>query len=338
MKFLPVAFVLMVALVVAWYGGLLFQTISLRDDTEVYDIPVGTTVTRLAQDLYDREIITVPPLVFRIYARLTEHEGQLKAGEYRIEDHMTAMTLLALFRSGKVIEHEIKFIEGWTFAEWRFHLHAQTLIQNTLESQDDDDIMTLLGKPGLHPEGQFFPDTYRYVRGETDMAILTRAHVKMTTILEEEWARRTTNLYQDPYEALVLSSIVEKESAWEPDRPRVAGVFTNRLREGMRLQSDPTVIYGIPAFGGDLKRSDLASTSAYNTYQIKGLPPTPICNPGLSSIRAVLNPDSHGYFYFVARGDGTSEFSATLAEHNAAVTRYQKSGRVGDYRSSPPSP
>ena len=286
----------------------------------------------------DREIIKAPPLVFRIYARLTEHGGQLKAGEYRIGDHMTGMTLLALFRSGKVIEREITFIEGWTFAQWRSHLGAQTTIQNTLESQDDEAIMKLLGKPGLHPEGQFFPDTYRYVRGETDLAILTRAHVNMTNILEAEWARRTTSIYQNPYEALVMSSIVEKETSWEPDRTRVAGVFTNRLRERMRLQSDPTVIYGIPEFGGDLKRSDLASPSDYNTYQINGLPPTPICNPGLSSIRAALNPDSHGYFYFVARGDGTSEFSATLPEHNTAVNRYQKSGRVRDYRSSPPPP
>ncbi|MEX2326358.1 MAG: endolytic transglycosylase MltG, partial [Pseudomonadales bacterium] len=172
--------------------------------------------------------------------------------------------------------------------------------------------------------------------GETDIAILARAYRRMIEVLEIEWARGTRNpVLASPYQALILASIVEKESGYEPDLPRIASVFLNRLSRNMRLQSDPTVIYGIDEFDGNLTRSDLARANDYNTYTVRGLPPTPICNPGLASIRATLNPEPSGFLYFVARGDGTSEFSETLEDHNAAVTRFQKAGRVENYQSAP---
>ncbi|HKI74424.1 MAG TPA: endolytic transglycosylase MltG [Pseudomonadales bacterium] len=302
----------------------------------VYDLSRGTTINSLASDLSRREIIATPSLVFRLYARLTRSEGRLKAGEYRLDPGMTSRSLLVMFRAGKVIQRQVTFVEGWTFADWRRMLSAQQGLEQTIRDKTGAQVMALLGEPDVAPEGEFFPDTYHYTRGETDLSILERAHRRMVETLAREWHEGSDAVaFSSPYQALILASIVEKETGYEPDRPKVARVFINRLAKHMKLQSDPTIIYGLKDFNGDLTRADLKADTPYNTYTAFGLPPTPICNPGLDAIHATLNPDPGDFYYFVARGDGSSEFSRTLKEHNDAVARFQKAGRVEDYRSAP---
>lgn len=310
--------------------------IRVGPEGEVYDIPAGATINGISADLVRQKILPAPAIAFRLYARITESEGHIKAGEYRLVPGMTGAAILSLFRSGQVIERSITFVEGWTVRQWRRHLAAQTHVQQTISGVPDAALMSLFGKQDLHPEGQFFPDTYHFTRGETDISILARAHQRMVQVIAQEWARGTRNpALESPYQAMILASIVEKESGYDPDLPRIASVFLNRLGRNMKLQSDPTVIYGIEEFDGNLTSSDLKRENAYNTYTIKGLPPTPICNPGLASIRATLNPEPGDFLYFVARGDGSSEFSKNLADHNAAVARFQKAGRVENYQSAP---
>ena len=299
-----------------------------------YLIPNGQSFNALSRDLISNTVLGIPEPVFKLYALLTRYQGTIKAGEYELTRELNAKTLLLKFRQGEVLQRQITFPEGWDFSQWVNHLDANEYLIDTLTP--DSNIMHGLESSQLSPEGQFFPDTYRFTRGATDFSILKRAHVRMKQVLEQEWDNRDRSLsLTSPQQALVLASIVEKETGYEPDRVVIASVFNNRLQKRMRLQSDPTVIYGLDGFSGDLKRSDLKTRTPYNTYVINGLPPTPICNPGMASIRASLNPEPSAYYYFVARGDGSSEFSETLAQHNAAVTRFQKAGRVDGYRSTP---
>ncbi len=312
----------------AWAFWSINRPLSLTEPV-VYDLVRGGSVISVAADLTADGTLATPSILFRLYARLTSQDGHLQAGEYQLTNSLSARTLLDLLRSGRVIEREITFVEGWTFAEWRRHLAGYEKITHTLAGVEDKTLMAMLGFPGDYPEGRFFPDTYHYVSNETDLSILGRAHERMRLTLAREWEESTdAQLLASPYDVLILASIVEKETGFEPDREVIAGVFVNRLRKNMRLQSDPTVIYGIADFNGDLTRRDLATATPFNTYAIRGLPPTPICNPGLASIRATLNPAPVPYYYFVARGDGSSEFSVTLQEHNRAVARYQKGERV----------
>ena len=302
----------------------------------VYEVPRGATIKSLSADLAARDILATPASVFRLYARLTRGRGRLKAGEYQLTPGMTERALLALFRSGNVVQRQITFVEGWTFGQWRHALAGQIGIQHTIFGDSGHDIMKALGAGEVSPEGEFFPDTYHYTKGQTDISILRRAHERMKETLLQEWRQGSDSAaFKSPYQALILASIVEKETGYAPDRPKIARVFINRLGRNMKLQSDPTIIYGLKDFDGDLTRADLSVRSPYNTYILRGLPPTPICNPGLDSIRATLNPDPGNYYYFVARGDGSSQFSETLKEHNKAVARFQKAGRVNDYRSTP---
>lgn len=314
------------AAVAAGWGYLRFQIerpLAL-DAPLIFELRSGTTVTDVARQLEAKGLMQTPELLFRIHARLTRDAGFPKAGEYRLTPGLTTASALALFRSGRVIERTVTFPEGWTFAEWRQHLVTKPRLERTTIDWSDDQIMARIGRPGIAAEGQFFPDTYRYTAGESDLSILRRAHQRMAALLDAEWQTRTAgDVIETPYEALILASIVEKETGDPADRRPIAGVFFNRLNDGMRLQSDPTVIYGIADFDGDLRRADLRQRTPFNTYVIRGLPPTPICNPGIDSIRAVMHPESVPYRYFVARGDGTSEFSVTLEEHNRAVARYQ---------------
>lgn len=334
--------VMLVSVVLLSAGATVYLNLALEQDIRidagslVYNLPKGASINSLSVDLSNRDILSAPPRLFRLYARLTQSEGRLKAGEYRLTPGMTNKSVLALFRSGKVIQRQITFVEGWTFAEWRQALAGQIGLEHTIDNMSGSDIMKSLGDAGVSPEGQFFPDTYHFTRGETDLSILKRAHERMTETLAKEWQDASDAVaFANPYEALILASIVEKETGYAPDRPKIARVFINRLAKRMRLQSDPTIIYGMKDFNGDLTRADLSTDSPYNTYVSRGLPPTPICNPGLDSIHATLNPAPGDYYYFVARGDGSSEFSATLEEHNKAVARFQKAGRVKDYRSVP---
>lgn len=320
----------------AWVLHIVSSNILVDAGHLVYTVPRGANLRSVITDLRSRHIITGSGIVWRIYARVTREEGQLKAGEYQLEPGMTGKAVLSLLRSGKVIQREITFVEGWTFAHWRRLLAGQHAIEHTIRGKSGRDIMSLLGDGDMSAEGQFFPDTYHYTQGEADLSILARAHKRMMDTLQQEWVHSARPpAIKTRYQALVLASMVEKETGYAPDRPRIARVFVNRLASNMKLQSDPTTIYGLKDFDGDLTRANLAEKTPYNTYVVRGLPPTPICNPGLDAIRAALNPDPGNYFYFVGRGDGSSEFSETLQEHNAAVARFQKAGRVENYRSAP---
>jgi UPF0755 protein len=234
--------------------------------------------------------------------------------------------LLRLLESGAVVRHSLTVVEGWTFRDLRRALEGNAWLDNTLAGRDDADVMAVLGEGDRHPEGLFFPDTYVFGKGTSDVEILRQARARMQRELDAAWAARAEGLpLAAPEDALILASIVEKETALASERSRIAGVFTTRLRIGMRLQTDPTVIYGLGRdFNGNLRRADLERDGPYNTYTRAGLPPTPIALPGTEALRAATNPDERGEVYFVATGlpDGSHEFSRTLAEHEAAVRRY----------------
>ncbi len=291
----------------------------------VYEIPPGTSLHQLAYDLRDRDIIDYPRL-FILLGRELDVARRLQAGEYRLAAGMTPRTLLQLLADGKVVQHAITLVEGQSFRETLAHIQTQSFIEVTLQGMPDAEIMNRLGHPGVHPEGRFLPDTYHFTRGTTDLAILRRAYDAMTKFLESAWPDRDADLpLQTPEEALILASIVEKETGLVEERPAIAGVFIRRLQRGMRLQTDPTVIYGLgEQFDGNLRRRDLEKDTPYNTYTRDGLPPTPIAIPGAAAITAVLHPAAGDSLYFVARGDGSHYFSGTLEEHNLAVDKYQR--------------
>jgi UPF0755 protein len=269
--------------------------------------------------------------VWVVWSRLTRSDSALKAGEYELQPGLTPRGLLTLLSSGQVLLHSITFIEGSTFADVRNALVASDAVNNENVNRGDADIMRALGEPELHPEGQFFPDTYRFPRGTTDLELLAIAHRRLRDELNKAWAQRAADLpLASSYEALILASIVEKETALERERAQIAGVFVERLRRGMRLQTDPTVIYGMGvSYDGNIRRADLSRDTPYNTYTRPGLPPTPIAMPSLESLHAAVQPDVSGALFFVATGagDGSHYFSKTLAEHNLAVRRYLREFR-----------
>jgi UPF0755 protein len=250
---------------------------------------------------------------------------RLQVGEYALGHGMTPSTLLARLEQGRVIQHRFTVVEGWTFRELRLALAQEAALQQTLPGLPDEEVMRLLGAGAEHPEGRFLPETYHYTRGVSDLDLLKRMHLAMRTALDAAWPKRAPDLpLSTPYEALVLASIIEKETGVARERPEIAGVFVRRLRLGMKLQTDPTVIYGIGAsFDGNLTRRHLETPTPYNTYTRFGLPPTPIALPGRAAIEAALQPAPGESLYFVARGDGSHVFSKSLAEHNRAVAQYQ---------------
>ncbi|MDR2636798.1 MAG: endolytic transglycosylase MltG [Zoogloeaceae bacterium] len=253
----------------------------------------------------------------------------IQAGTYSIQPGITPRQLLQMMAQGKVVQVEVRLIEGWTFREWRQRLRGHPGLEAATEGLSEAEIMARIGLAGQMPEGMFFPDTYRVDKYSSDLALFARAARAMRDHLAREWAARAEGLpYRNSYEALIMASIVEKETGLEEDRTMVAGVFINRLRIGMRLQTDPAVIYGMrEAFDGNLRKADLLADTPYNTYTRAGLPPTPIAMPSLASLRAALHPEPTRALYFVAKGDGSSHFSTTLVEHNEAVNRYQRRRR-----------
>lgn len=291
----------------------------------VYEVPRGASFSTIAGDLHERGLLDQPQL-WRLWARLTGRTKGLKAGEYALNPGITPQELLNLLSSGQVILHSITFIEGSTFADIRRLLASDDAVDSTQRQADGADIMAALGAPGVHPEGQFFPDTYRFPRDTTDLELLKLAYRRMQDELKLAWDARMPDLpLASQYEALILASIVEKESALDTERPMIAGVFVERLRRGMRLQTDPTVIYGMGEnYDGNIRRVDLQRDTPYNSYTRAGLPPTPIALPSAESLRAAVNPNVTGAIFFVAtgKGDGSHHFSTTLAEHQAAVKRY----------------
>ncbi|MBS0557427.1 MAG: endolytic transglycosylase MltG [Proteobacteria bacterium] len=295
------------------------------------DVAFGTPLPRIVTDLQAQGIRTGLPLYWRLLARQMDVAGKLHAGEYALEPGITPRALLAKMAAGKVIQHKFTIVEGWTFAQLRMALSNDKEITEVAMVGEPfvpfwgKELMQKLGEPGLEPEGQFLPETYNFVKGETDIDILQRAHKAMKQTLDKLWNSRAQDLpLHSPYEALILASIVEKETAQPAERGLIAGVFEHRLKLGMRLQTDPTVIYGLgPNYDGKIHTRDLQTDTPYNTYTRAGLPPTPIALPGAASIEAVLHPAPTDALYFVARGDGTHEFSATLEAHNRAVAKYQ---------------
>ena len=259
-------------------------------------------------------------------ARMLGKSAQIQAGNYELETAVTMLELLAIVTEGQAAQSEFSIIEGWTFNQFRAALNTNPAIRHDSASLSEAEILRRIGATEAYAEGQFFPDTYYFVKGTSDLALLKRAYKTMQTHLQESWQERAPDLpLKSAYEALILASIVEKETGQASDRGMIAAVFINRLRKGMLLQTDPTVIYGLGQnFDGNLRKRDLLADTPYNTYTRAGMPPTPIALPGLASIQATLHPASTDALYFVARGNGSSQFSNTLNEHNNAVNRYQK--------------
>jgi len=289
------------------------------------EIPKGQALAVTARKLAEQGVLEHPRWLI-LYARATGADARVRAGEYELTPGATPITLLELLQSGRVVQHAVTFVEGATFRDLRRILAGNEALHHVLADQDDATVMRSLGEAGQAPEGLFFPDTYLFGKGTSDLDVLRQARARMRDELEQAWSARAEDLpYAMPYEALVLASIVEKETALGSERARIAGVFTERLRRGMRLQTDPTVIYGLgAAFDGNLRRSDLERDGPYNTYTRTGLPPTPIAMPGRDALQAAVRPDERGELYFVATGlpDGSHAFSRTHAEHQAAVRDY----------------
>ncbi len=288
-----------------------------------YSVPRGSTIASVAQSMATAGI-QIEPYLFVMYARYTGQDRLLKAGAYEAKRGDTPVDLLERMASGQTSKSQFQIIEGWSYRQIRQTLKNNPKITQTLDKLSDADILSKLGAPYESPEGLFFPDTYVFVPGDTDLDILRRAYQEGQKHLAAVWDARDNNLpLKTPYEALILASIIEKETGHVVDRNRVAGVFINRLEKKMLLQTDPTVIYGMQdAYQGVITRNDLTTDTPWNTYTRAGLPPTPIASPGLLSLQAAVHPERHKYFYFVSRGDGTSEFSEDLRGHNRNVNTY----------------
>jgi UPF0755 protein len=304
------------------------------EQAEVYEVPAGASVRRVARELHDAGWLE-HPRYWEFHARVEVQDTSIRAGEYRLEPGLTPRDLLGLFLGGRTVQYALTIPEGWTFARMMAAVRAHPHLLQTLSPEEDQEIMARLGRPGEHPEGWFFPDTYLFPRGTTDLEFLQRAHRRMADFLEATWAERQPDLpLETPYEALILASIVEKETGVPEERDLVAAVFVTRLKRGMRLQTDPAVMYGAEISDGRLRRRDLRTDTPYNTYTRAGLPPTPIALPGGESIRAALNPADADVLFFVSRGDGSHHFSSTYQEHQEAVIRYQLGGDASRYPGS----
>ncbi len=319
-----------------WQGlKTLEEPVSL-DEPVLFNVPVGTAFNRVAQQL-ETEGLVERSLWLKLHGRLNPEQARIKAGEYEFTDGMSARDMVNAMVAGDIKHWSVQFIEGWTFRDMRAALARTEKLRQETADWSDEEIMVAMGAEGEHPEGRFFPDTYLFASSESDLDLLKRSFSRMEAVLAEEWANREEGLpYDSPYEALIMASIVERETGVPHERDEVAGVFVRRLQKGMRLQTDPTVIYGMgDKYQGRIGSRDLRAYTPYNTYRIDGLPPTPIALPGQEAIHAALHPDDGDSLYFVARGDGTHKFSRTLAEHQKAVREFQLNRR-DDYRSSPP--
>lgn len=309
---------------------LLQQPLQLKEKQRV-DVVLGKTLAATLGEFEARGIFPASrvTLYLRLYARASGKASALKAGEYELSPGMSSFDLLALIVSGKTVLHQLRLIEGWTFSEALTAIRSNSELVHTLKESDAEGVMRAIGRAGVPAEGRFFPDTYYFPKGTTDEAFLRRAAAAMDNVLAQEWGQRPDGLpYQSPEEALIMASIVEKETGAPAERAEVAGVFVRRLRMGMKLQTDPSVIYGLGEnFDGNLRRVDLERDTPYNTYTRQGLPPSPICLPGRASIHAALHPADGDAIYFVSRRDGTHQFSSTLEQHNSAVQKFQLRGK-----------
>ncbi|MEX0977077.1 MAG: endolytic transglycosylase MltG [Woeseia sp.] len=316
------------ALISGWTAQRFLQSpMDVPADGLLYDIRPGVSFATISHELGEAGLIE-RPTIFRWYARLTDQASRVHAGRYRIEQGITPIQLLRKFVEGRVELYAFTIVEGWTFNELLNNLASHPAVEGSLTYDDWPTLLVDLGSDATHPEGLFLPETYRFPYGTSNSAVLRQAYDMMQSTLRVEWQNRTADLpIVTPYEALILASIIEKETGRPDERERIAGVFVRRLQQGMRLQTDPTVIYGIGAdFDGNITRRHLQTDTEYNTYTRGGLPPTPIALPGRAAIHAALNPAAGTELFFVATGlgDGSHAFSDTIEQHNAAVQEYLK--------------
>ena len=310
--------------------------VDLGHEAVVFSIGKGKGLINTANEMQSQGIISSAKM-FRWMARFSGQSRQIQAGEYELTTGMTPNDMLAMFITGKVKQYSLTIVEGWNFRQMMNAINQHPKLKHTLDGLADKKVMAELGYEGEHPEGRFLPDTYHFPVNTSDVEFLKRAHDAMQEVLTAAWKSRKQGLpYKSAYEALTMASIVEKETAVASEREMIAGVFVSRLNKRMRLQTDPTVIYGMgDSYKGNITRKDLKRDTPYNTYRRKGLTPTPIAMPGKDAIYAAMNPAEGEYLYFVAKGDGTHHFSTTVKEHNRAVRKYQIRQRKRDYRTTP---
>jgi len=315
---------LLAAAELTWYA---FSPVTLRSDPADFSVKPGSSLRSATRQMVEAGV-ELNAWQFNLLGRVSGRAGTIKAGSYEVGRGITPLSLLDKLTAGDVTQVEIALIEGWTFRQMRAVLDALPALKHDSAGLGDAEIMARLGATGRSPEGLFFPDTYLFGKGSSDLDILKRAYRAMDRHLLAAWQQRAPDLpYQNPYEALIMASVIEKETGQAADRALISGVFVNRLRIGMMLQTDPSVIYGMgEEFDGNLRKKDLLADTPHNTYTRTGLPPTPIAMPGQAALQAALNPAKTPALYFVARGDGSSEFSRTLAEHERAVAKYQRRG------------
>lgn len=335
--FLSVSVVtVLIGLVVSWqFYHALHQVNPLPQEHRQITVPAGASFRTIIRE-GERNGVFPNGLTLLIYSRFTGVGAQIKAGEYALPEQASALQILEILKEGKSIQYDITLIEGQTFHEWLQTIWAHEKITKELQGLSQSEMMQKISGRDEYPEGRFYPDTYRFTQGYSDLDLLKRSYQTMQAVLQEEWSNRSEGLpYQTPYEALIMASIIEKETGLASERPAIAGVFVRRLEKRMRLQTDPTVIYGLgQEFDGNLTRKHLKQDTPYNSYTRHGLPPTPISMVSREAVHAALHPEEGTALYFVARGDGSHEFSSNLKDHNRAVRKYQWKRRE-DYRSRP---
>jgi UPF0755 protein len=311
-------------LLIAWLFYFAFTPLSIPESARQLQVGPGGSYRTVARQLINNGVLS-ERFSFMVLGRLQGRWGIVKAGIYQLPESISPIALIQKLAHGDVLIAEITFIEGWAFAQVRAALDANPAVRHETAGLSDLEILQRLKATEIHPEGLFFPDTYRFNSGASDLQVLARAYQTLHTRLQAAWEQRVPDLpYATRYEALIMASIVEKETGRPEDRRLIAAVFVNRLKRGMRLQTDPSVIYGLGrSFDGNLRKRDLLEDGPYNSYTRAGLPPTPIALPGQAAIEAAMSPAPSAALYFVSRGDGTSHFSDTLEEHNRAVQKYQ---------------
>jgi len=313
-----------IGFIFVWHRAMYAPMLTRGKTTSIKVLP-GSTIHNVTAILLKNRLITHPNILI-FDARLSGDANKLRFGEYRILPGMSASQLLSNIVNGEgLVQYRITFVEGWTFKMMKQLLAKENSIRHLTKGKSNKEIMALLGYPKQHPEGRFFPDTYMFTWGNTDLEILQHAYQSMQHFLSEQWEDRAPNLpYKDVYQALIVASLIEKETSLASERPIIAGVILRRLKKGMRLQIDPTVLYGLKkSYAAKITKRDLRSNTAYNTYRIAGLPPTPIDMPSAASIIAALHPADTNYLYYVSRGDGSHEFTVNYQQHLKAVKRYR---------------
>lgn len=328
LKRLSLAAVVGVLIAAGWCVRYPYHHVPLKSSPMEFSITAGSTLRSATQQMVDAGVLT-SPLPFEVLTRLFGDPKNIKAGNYEIEEGITPLKLMRKLTRGDYTALAITFVEGSTFRQMRSMLDDHPALKHDTRGLKDVEVVEHLGLEPRSPEGLFFPDTYHFVQGVSDLSILRRAYQLMDKHLDAQWQQRAPEVpLSTPYQALILASIIEKETGKAVERATISAVFLNRLRLGMKLQTDPTVIYGLgELFDGNLRKRDLLSDGPYNTYTRVGMPPTPIAMPGIASLNAALHPARTDALYFVAKGDGSSHFSRSLEEHDRAVTKYQRSGK-----------